>query len=105
MAAGPLIARPTSGGGIHVISPVYPNISLYAINENGRTVLDARGLQKLSFLHSCTGGAARCFCLYEWLRAQAINPYGYSPYTRAEINRSVRADGARCQAAPTGFPN
>ena len=97
-AAGPLVTRRTVLGGVHVISPALPGITLVAIPENGRMVLDARGLQELSFVDHCdqTGGSAttvRCTCLYSWLRAQQINPYLDNP-SSARLRRSLAIDEA-----------
>jgi uncharacterized RDD family membrane protein YckC len=102
---GPLVTRRTVLGGVGVISPAYPEISLYAISENGRTVLDARGLQKLSFVDGCTSSkrvdASMCLCLYEWLRAQQINP-GYLGAARTRVERALVVDAARCRASTAG---
>jgi uncharacterized RDD family membrane protein YckC len=104
--AGPLVTRRTVLGGVHVISNDFPDISLYAVSENGREVLDARGLQKLSFVHSCTGAgwapAGDCMCVYEWLRAQQIDPYGPNRESVARMRRTLAVDAARCAADPAG---
>ncbi|HEU0316769.1 MAG TPA: RDD family protein [Solirubrobacteraceae bacterium] len=104
--AGPLVTRRTVLGGVHVISPDLPDISLYAISENGRNVLDARGLQKLSFVRSCTGAGRAptggCMCVYEWLRAQQIDPYGYNRESPVRIRRTLAVDARRCAGDPAG---
>jgi uncharacterized RDD family membrane protein YckC len=101
----PLVTRRTVLGGVAVISPTYPAVSLYAISEHGRTVLDARGLQKLSFVYGCTqsahGHAAQCLCLYEWLRAQQINA-GDLGAAKARLPRALVVDAGRCRTSTAG---
>jgi hypothetical protein len=101
----PLVTRRTVLGGVGVQSAAYPYVNLFAINENGRTVLDGRGLTKLSFVYGCTqsakGHASQCLCLYEWLRAQQINP-GDVAVTRARLERALVVDGARCRVSTAG---
>jgi uncharacterized RDD family membrane protein YckC len=102
---GPLLTRRTVLGGEAVYSPTYPYVNLFAINENGHTVLDGRGLTKLSFVYGCSqsahGHASQCLCLYEWLRAQQINP-GDVAVTRARLERALVVDGARCRVSTAG---
>ena len=92
-------------------SAEFPNISMVAIQENGRTVLDPRGLQKVSFVSQCTAlhqlTPAPCFCIYEWLRANHINPYGDTDYhpSASYVDQAASAARARCIANPADLPS
>ncbi len=109
LLAGPVVTRPTVSGGVDVISMANPEVHLYAISESGRTVLDARGLEKLSFVHACSSAGrptVSCLCVYEYLRAQRIDLYAgptANPPARV-VERALAADWSRCLANPAGRP-
>ena len=110
-AAGPLHTERGPLGAVVIDSAEFPNISIVAIQEKGRTVLDARGLQKVSFVNQCAAfrelSPASCFCIYEWLRANHINPYGDTDYhpSASYADQVASTARARCVANPAALPS